>query len=203
METSQFNKFRKALLPASGFQTYQFRLIEIMLTPFENLIKKEIRDNLSKPITIEKHYNNIYWRSGAIDKATNEPTKVLINFNKKYDKKFKKILTEFHNKNIYSRYLNSDLSFQKKVKIAMKDVENNILLWKIAHLRAVERYIHSSLSGTGGTKWDDYLPVLKQKILYFPDFWIGNDFESEIQKLISDFPEKIKNEINELFSENS
>ncbi|WP_425290752.1 hypothetical protein [Spirosoma linguale] len=38
MEREQFLKFRMALLPSSGFQSVQFRQIEIVSTNFRNLL---------------------------------------------------------------------------------------------------------------------------------------------------------------------
>ncbi len=38
MEREQFLRYRMALLPASGFQSVQYRMIEIYATPLENLV---------------------------------------------------------------------------------------------------------------------------------------------------------------------
>ena len=47
MEREQFLQFRMALLPASGFQSAQFRMIEIYATPLENLIHISDRSALT------------------------------------------------------------------------------------------------------------------------------------------------------------
>ena len=44
MEKEQFLKFRMALLPASGFQSAQFRLIEMAFTDLKNLALAEQRE---------------------------------------------------------------------------------------------------------------------------------------------------------------
>ena len=44
MEKEQFLKFRMSLLPASGFQSAQYRMIEICTTDINNLTQKDIRD---------------------------------------------------------------------------------------------------------------------------------------------------------------
>ena len=46
MEKEQFLKFRMSLLPASGFQSAQYRMIEICTTDINNLTQKDIRDSL-------------------------------------------------------------------------------------------------------------------------------------------------------------
>ncbi|MBP7512379.1 MAG: tryptophan 2,3-dioxygenase, partial [Bacteroidia bacterium] len=45
MEKDQFLKFRMSLLPASGFQSAQYRMIEICSTHLLRLVDKEHRDN--------------------------------------------------------------------------------------------------------------------------------------------------------------
>src|SRR5436190_16197401 len=46
MEKEQFLKFRMSLLPASGFQSGQYRMIEIYATDFINLVDKDKRPEL-------------------------------------------------------------------------------------------------------------------------------------------------------------
>ena len=46
MEKEQFLKFRMSLLPASGFQSAQYRLIEICTTDINNLVQKDKRNSL-------------------------------------------------------------------------------------------------------------------------------------------------------------
>ena len=48
MEKEQFLKFRMSLLPASGFQSGQYRMIEIYATDFINLVAKDKRVQLGK-----------------------------------------------------------------------------------------------------------------------------------------------------------
>jgi len=44
MEKEQFLKFRMSLLPSSGFQSVQYRMIEMYAAPLENLLVAEKRD---------------------------------------------------------------------------------------------------------------------------------------------------------------
>lgn len=46
MEKEQFQRFRMALLPASGFQSAQYRLIEFASTPLIQLVRKEKKKNV-------------------------------------------------------------------------------------------------------------------------------------------------------------
>ena len=53
MEREQFLKFRMSLLPASGFQSAQFRMIEIYATPLEHLVEASVREEFSSKESIE------------------------------------------------------------------------------------------------------------------------------------------------------
>ena len=70
MERDQFLRFRMALLPSSGFQSFQYRKIEVVCTDFHNLIDKNKREELATEKDIEKLYQNIYWKKGATELAT-------------------------------------------------------------------------------------------------------------------------------------
>ncbi|MGZ3899667.1 MAG: tryptophan 2,3-dioxygenase family protein, partial [Bacteroidia bacterium] len=62
MEKEQFLRYRMALLPASGFQSAQYRLIEMSCTDFINLVDKEQRAQFEgKTPTEEELFAYIYW----------------------------------------------------------------------------------------------------------------------------------------------
>jgi tryptophan 2,3-dioxygenase len=64
MEKEQFLKFRMSLLPASGFQSGQYRMIEICATDFSRLVDKSARAALTEA-TIEEQFEHVYWKFGA------------------------------------------------------------------------------------------------------------------------------------------
>ena len=66
MEKEQFLKFRMSLLPASGFQSGQYRMIEIYATDFIRLVDKEKRDDLAKA-DLKTQFEHIYWKHGATE----------------------------------------------------------------------------------------------------------------------------------------
>ena len=70
MEREQFLRYRMALLPASGFQSAQYRMIEIYATPLENLVHYAERDSFSAKDSIEELFEHIYWKKGATDLTT-------------------------------------------------------------------------------------------------------------------------------------
>lgn len=73
MEREQFLKFRMALLPSSGFQSVQFREIEIVSTDFRNLLT-DVPDKLS---CVTDQYDAIYWKQGAAELTTGQKTLTL------------------------------------------------------------------------------------------------------------------------------
>lgn len=76
MEREQFLKFRMALLPSSGFQSVQFREIEIVSTNFQNLLTNASAQSGA----IADQYNDIYWRQGATELITQQKTLTLNQF---------------------------------------------------------------------------------------------------------------------------
>lgn len=208
-----FQEFRKLLLPASGFQTYQFRLIEIMITSFDNLIDVDKRPFISDEVNpeddfefyFENYFDAIYWRRGSIQNGTGEKTKLLQNFNVKYDELFVAELEKYSKANVYSKYKNNTNDFQEGVKNAMQLFEKSILIWKIAHFITIAGHIRKSKKGTGGTDWPKYLPVSKQRIFYFPSFWnpeVLNDEKTctdELVKIVAEYEQVVKDEFKQIF----
>src|SRR6195952_3176686 len=98
MEKEQFLQFRMSLLPASGFQSGQYRMIEIYATDFINLVAKDKREAL-RGATIEEQFEELYWKSGATELATGKKTLTLKQFEQKYSKTFIELAKETANTN--------------------------------------------------------------------------------------------------------
>ena len=78
MDRDQFLKFRMSLLPASGFQSAQYRMIEIYATDFIHLIDKDHRQQFEdNPGSLTEQFNYIYWKAGATELATGKKTLTL------------------------------------------------------------------------------------------------------------------------------
>src|ERR1700709_474875 len=73
MEKEQFLKFRMSLLPASGFQSGQYRMIEIYATDFINLVAKDKRREMAGA-PVEEQFEYIYWKFGATELSTGKKT---------------------------------------------------------------------------------------------------------------------------------
>ena len=175
MEREQFLRYRMALLPASGFQSVQYRMIEIYATPLENLIHTTERENYSSKNSIDILYENIYWKKGATDLSTGEKTLTLKQFEYRYTPRLVRIANQVQNSTIYHKSLelleeNPDHSLLTEALKKM-DVNANVN-WPLMHMGSAYRYLakdKTNVNATGGTNWKDFLPPSFQKIIFFPN----------------------------------
>jgi tryptophan 2,3-dioxygenase len=183
MDREQFLRYRMSLLPASGFQSAQYRMIEFYSTPLENLVHHTVRDQLSKNSTQDDLYENIYWKKGATDSETGEKTLTLKQFEYRYTPRFMRIATEVKTSTIYHRYLQlpEEVKTDKNLIAAVKRLDLNANVnWPLMHLGSAYRYLRkekNSTTSTGGTNWKEYLPPSFQRIIFFPDIWSKNEKE--------------------------
>src|SRR5690606_19619295 len=105
MEQEQFLKFRMSLLPASGFQSAQFRAIELMATDAFNLVALNKRADPDFHTPTDEIFENLYWQQGAVELATGEKTLSLKNFEAKYSKKLMDLIDIYRRKNLWQRYI--------------------------------------------------------------------------------------------------
>lgn len=184
MEREQFLQYRMALLPASGFQSAQFRMIELYATPLENLVHVSDREQLSPGVSIEDLYEHIYWKKGATDLATGEKTLTLKQFEYRYTPRLIRIAKQVENSTIYHKYL----SLPKKQRedqalidaLKMLDINANIN-WQLVHMGSAHRYLRKEtgdIEATGGTNWKEYLPPSFQKIVFFPELYTEQELNN-------------------------
>jgi tryptophan 2,3-dioxygenase len=182
MRPEEFLKFRMALLPASGFQSYQFRQIEICVTELFNLQAPEDRTaNLSTDA--RETYDRIYWKKGAIDLKTGEKTLTLRQFEKQYDTRLFEVSQACAEHNVYALYR----AFAKAGKASeeltteMRQLDTNINVnWRLAHYKSAVRYLQKGggdVAATGGTNWQKFLPPRFQKVISFPSIWTDGEIE--------------------------
>jgi tryptophan 2,3-dioxygenase len=172
LDSDEFNEFRKDLLPASGFQTSQFRKIEIMLTDIRHLILD--KEAISHSATIKDWYQFIYWKMGALDQKTKTKTKLLTNFEYQYDDKFLELAENQHSKNLFKLFtvLKEHQNGQMVDMIHLKLIKLDHLIyeWKLKHFETIgEHFIKfRTAKGTGGTNAHEFLTLSMKQIKYFP-----------------------------------
>ncbi|MDX5347058.1 MAG: tryptophan 2,3-dioxygenase family protein, partial [Hymenobacteraceae bacterium] len=184
MDPKQFLQFRMALLPASGFQSVQYRLIEIASTDLRNLVDKEKRAVLGMQSTQEEMIGCIYWKEGATEAATGAKTLTLIRFEEKYTDQLIAFAKEYHNKNVWSVYKRLPEDQQKNEKLIkqMRALDSNVNVnWPLMHYKSAVRYLQRNpdvISATGGTNWKKYLPPKFQKRIFYPELWTNEEVEN-------------------------
>lgn len=184
MEREQFLRYRMALLPASGFQSAQYRMIEIYATPLENLVHYSERDSFSAKDSIEELFEHIYWKKGATDLATGEKTLTLKQFEFRYTPRLLRISNQVKNSTIYHKYLQLSEKSRENPELvkSLKDLDVNANVnWPLMHMGSAYRYLakeNREVDATGGTNWKDYLPPSFQKIIFFPILYSENELET-------------------------
>jgi tryptophan 2,3-dioxygenase len=184
MEKEQFLRYRMALLPASGFQSAQYRKIEICATDFFNLVDKEVRPSLvGKNPSIEEMFQNIYWNKGATELSTGKKTLTLNQFEKKYGVEFISLAKEYQTKNMWAKFKSLSSEDQKHPKLinALKELDVNVNInWPLMHYKSAVRYLQQNtedIAATGGTNWQKYLPPRFQKRIFYPEIWTEQEHE--------------------------
>jgi len=178
MELEQFLEFRMSLLPASGFQSAQFRKIEMACTDMENLVAENKRSTVDGEI--ESQYQHIYWKQGSIDNEGNK-TLTLRQFETHYEKEFIQWAHDWKGNNLNQqlRKLENEGKLTEEVikHFKLLDVYLNIN-WRLSHYRSAVRYLSakgSDVAATGGTNWQKFLPPRFQKIISFPSLWTNEE----------------------------
>lgn len=167
MSPLDFKSFRGALKNSSGFQSVQFRKLELILgLHYESALKnkalseaqrQELKD-FSQKITIWEDF--VLYLQKNFDSSIESPKRVNQNgyiFNP----------SEQNQKKIYTLILeNPNLFFLIEL---LTDLDEGLQEWRYRHVKMVERTIGSKM-GTGGSSGIDYLKsTLHTQI--FPDLW--------------------------------
>ena len=201
MEREQFMRYRMALLPSSGFQSAQYRMIEIYATPLENLVLASDRSKFSSETAIEELYEQVYWKKGATDVTTGEKTLTLKQFEYRYTPRFIRIAKEIEGNTIYHKYLDLPAKSRdnKALKDALKSMDLNANVnWPLMHMGSAYRYLSkgkTAIEATGGTNWKEYLPPSFQKVVFFPKLHTENELDNWGKQWVDHLfnPEKVKN----------
>ena len=183
MEQKQFMQFRMSLLPASGFQSAQYRFIEMYSTDFINLVAKDHRSNYTVNSSIEEMYEHIYWKAGATELATGKKTLTLIQFEERYQKEFLELGEACKHRNLWQVYLRLSAEEQKLPEVieVLRHNDTNVNVnWPLAHYKSAVRYLNkdsADIAATGGTNWQKYLPPRFQKRIFYPALWSDQEKE--------------------------
>jgi tryptophan 2,3-dioxygenase len=183
MDKEQFLKFRMSLLPASGFQSGQYRMIEIYATDFINLVARDKREEL-KHAGIDEQFEYLYWKFGATELSTGKKTLTLKQFEKKYSKTFIELgkATASNNFNAFYHRFKSASQTSPELENELKQLDINVNVnWPLVHYKSAVRYLNrepEEIKATGGTNWQKYLPPRFQKRIFYPELWNEQEIEN-------------------------
>lgn len=181
MEKEQFLRFRMALLPASGFQSAQYRKIEICATDLRNLVHKDHRAKYSSTVDdepgIRSMFEHIYWKAGATELETGQKTLTLLQFERKYGEELIALALDYRKKNMWAKFASLSASDRQNPELVseMRALDANVNVnWPLQHYRTAARYLlrdKDEVAATGGTNWQQYLPPRFMKRIFFPELW--------------------------------
>lgn len=179
MSYEDYNIFRATLTPASGFQSAQFRILELYSTRLENLINASGKERLPQNPTIDDYFTHIYWKDAGLNRKTGKMTLTLKLFIEKYEADFKALVLKLKGKTLEERVAQmQNPSEALKEKLQEFDHFYNVA-WPLVHLETANHFLNSkgeNKAATGGSEWKKYLHPKYQQRKFFPSLWT----ESEI-----------------------
>lgn len=187
MDYEDYNRFRTALAPASGFQSAQFRYIEIYCTRLENLIKQEEKKQLPGSPSVEDYFENIYWKEAGITKKNGAKTLTMLQFEEKYLDSLISLAKKVKGQSLEEKFLRLKKPSEALQKKLLEFDKLYNIEWPLVHLNTAQHYLDKkgeNKAATGGSEWKKYLHPKFQQRKFFPSLWTKKDsLEEEIRKI--------------------
>ena len=177
LDKAQFLEFRLALMPASGFQSVQYRLIEIASTSLDNLVDQEKRRLLGEAAAPDELLGCIYWKAGATVEATGAKALTLTQFEEKYTAQLAAFAAEYQDRNLWRVVQRLPAADQQdpRLRRALRQLDVSVNVnWPLMHYKSAVRYLQqgpTTRPATGGTNWRRYLPPRFQRRIFYPQLW--------------------------------
>ncbi len=184
MEVSQYMKFRDTLTPASGFQSAQYRQIEIASTELINLIDFRYRKNIDRETPYLHAFEHMYWQAAGKDYKTGEKNKLMLNFEEKYKTELLSWMKEYNTVNLWTKFkqLPKEHRENKALINAMRHYDHTVnISWVMHHYDAAAKYLDSgkvNVEATGGSDWHKYMHPRYQRRVFFPELWSSSELEN-------------------------
>jgi len=184
MDRDEFLRFRMSLLPASGFQSVQYRMIEIASTDLRQLVHASKRELTADVSDVGLLNAVLYWKSGATELASGKKTLTLRQFEAKYADELVRFSQHYQSCNLRQLYLKLPSEAQNDPELCELlreyDINANVR-WALSHYRSAVRYLDAKpkeIEATGGTNWQKYLPPRFQRVVFFPELWTEDEMEN-------------------------
>lgn len=174
MDYDDYNIFRATLAPASGFQSVQFRYVELYCTPVKNLVNEKGKKRLTANPTLEDYFDNIYWKDAGYNRETGEKSLTLRQFEEKYEEELISLARKVQGKTLQDKLVSLKNPSKKLTDSLLKFDKLYNVTWPLVHLETAAHYLDSkgeTKEATGGSEWKKYLHPDHQQRRFFPQLW--------------------------------
>lgn len=177
MNYDDYNAFRTTLTPASGFQSAQFRYIEIYCTPLKNLLSKNSSIQITEPAEVETYFEHIYWKDAGTNRETGAKTPTLKYFEEKYEESFIALAKKVKGKTLDEKVRSFENPSEELLDKLKEFDQMYNYKWPLVHIETAQHYLDKkgeNKTATGGSKWKKYLHPDFQQRKFFPSLWQEN-----------------------------
>lgn len=177
MDYEQYNQFRLSLAPASGFQSAQFRTVEIYATDLDNLINERGKALMPEGCALEDKFDYLYWQDAGYNRQTGVKSPLLALFEEKYKDEFVRLAQKMESNNLRRKIIRwreqGFITEELNEALRLFDHKFNVE-WPMVHLQTAHTYLGSGSgekAATGGSQWEKYLHPKYQRRIFFPELW--------------------------------
>lgn len=181
MNYDDYHTFRSTLTPASGFQSAQFRLIEIYCTPLENLVNEKGKERLPEDPTVDQFFDHLYWKDAGLNYETKESTLTLRLFEEKYLEEFILLAKKVQGNTLAERIAKMPHPSDALLKKLKQFDQIYNVDWPIVHLNTAQHYLDKkgeNKAATGGSEWKKYLHPKYQQRKFFPQLYSEEEIKN-------------------------
>lgn len=178
MDYDDYNTFRSTLAPASGFQSAQFRFIEIHCTRLTNLVNARGQQRLPNQPSIADYFEHIYWKDAGMDYKTGKKSLTLRQFEEKYLDQFLLLAGKLSGQTLEEKIIAQPTLSEELLHLLKKFDHQYNVEWPIVHLETASFYLDSkgaTKAATGGSDWKKYLHPKYQQRTFFPSLWSAEE----------------------------
>lgn len=157
MSPAEFFAFRDALKPASGFQSLQYRQIELALAYSVDFL---IPDASKHKLPFGEKLNFLYWRQAFPEESP------MLEGVQGHQASLLKTALQFRERSLGYRFYHS--SHREALEAEARAFDKIALDgFKKCHFRLANTHLSDKHFGTGGSHWKTYLNLRNQNIQYF------------------------------------
>ncbi len=178
MDYDDYNLFRSSLTPASGFQSAQFRIIELYCTRIENLLSDKTKSPSGE--SMEELFDQLYWKQAGLKKGSQEKSQTLLLFEEKYQDELISLAEKVQGMTLEEKLIRLSNPSEELIRALQHFDFLYNFKWPNVHLETAEHYLNSrgeNQAATGGSEWKKYLNPRTQQRRFFPSLWLEQSIE--------------------------